>query len=131
MLMDSRDKGTNEWIRLVKSFSYACNGLKNAITKERNLQIHIGISILVIFLGFYLQLKVIDWMIIVMMIGGMLVFELINTAIERLVDLVTMEYHPLAKIVKDVSAAAVFVFAITAVVVGVLVFYPYLVNTMQ
>ncbi|MBD8069189.1 diacylglycerol kinase family protein [Bacillus sp. PS06] len=125
MRMDSRDNNVNEWSRLWNSFSYAINGLKNAIIKERNLQIHLVIAVVVIIVGICFKLSLLDWAILTIVIGGMIVLELINTAIERLVDLVTMEYHPLAKIVKDISAAAVFVFAIIAVIVGILIFYPY------
>jgi undecaprenol kinase len=128
MRMDSRDKNKNEWTRLTNSFAFALNGLKNAIVKERNLQIHIALSVIVMIVGFYFNLSHSDWVILALIIGGMISLELVNTAIERLVDLVTLEYHPLAKLVKDISASAVFVFSITAVVVGFLIFYPYMVE---
>ncbi|MFC4320819.1 diacylglycerol kinase family protein [Litchfieldia salsa] len=126
MLMDSQDKNKNEWSRLINSFGFALNGLKNAIMKERNLQIHISVAVLVVILGAFFQLSYSDWALLVIVIGGMFTLELVNTSIERLVDLVTMEFHPLAKLAKDISAAAVFVFSLTAVVVGFLIFYPYM-----
>ncbi|WP_139365088.1 diacylglycerol kinase family protein [Litchfieldia alkalitelluris] len=125
--MGSRDnRQPHEWLRLVKSFEYAINGLKNAILKERNLQIHLVLSILVILLSFYCKIAIDDWIIVIIMIGGVIVLELINTAIERVVDLVTTDFHPLAKLAKDVSAAAVLVFSFIAVIVGILIFTPYL-----
>jgi undecaprenol kinase len=123
--MDSRDKNRNEWSRLYKSFNYAINGITNAFKKERNFQIHVFISFVVVLLGFYFQITKLEWLIIIITIGVMLTLELMNTAVERVVDLVTKDYHPLAKLAKDTSAGAVFTFAITAVIVGVLIFVDY------
>jgi undecaprenol kinase len=126
MSMDWKDRGQKtEWMRLVKSFSYAMNGLKNAIAKERNLQIHLAISVLVFLFAFYFDISRVEWIILISLIGGMVTLELVNTAIERLVDLVTKEFHPLAKLAKDISAAAVLTFAFTSVIVGLLIFWPY------
>jgi undecaprenol kinase len=126
MPMDLNDKPKTELSRIVKSFSYAIEGLISAIKKERNLQIHFFISILVVGLSFFLNITKIEWSIIIILIGGMLCLELMNTAIERVVDLVTKEYHPLAKLAKDISAAAVFLFALVSVVVGLIIFSGYI-----
>lgn len=123
--MDSQDKSKNELSRLMKSFTYALQGLRRAFLEERNLQIHIFVSLLVVSLGFLYDLQQFDWIILILVIGGMFAMELLNTAIENVVDLVTKEYHPLAKKAKDIAAGAVLVYAITAVIVGVIIFSPY------
>ena len=74
--------------------------------------------------GFLFKVSVTEWALLALTIGMVLSLELVNTAIEAVVDLVTEEYHPLAKVAKDTSAAAVFVCAIAAVVVGLIIFLP-------
>ena len=69
-----------------------------------------------------------EWAILALTIGLVISCELINTAIEAVVDLVTEDYHPLAKVAKDTSAAAVFIFAIVAVIVGIIIFLPKIIN---
>lgn len=66
----------------------------------------------------------IEWSIVVLLIGGMLALEMMNAAIERVVDLVTLENHPLAKHAKDLAAGAVLVYAISSVVIGLIIFVP-------
>ena len=110
--------------RLLKSFQYAFSGIKAAILAEKNMRIHLFISMLVIIFGFWFSLTIVEWVVILFAIGGMLALEMINSAIERLVDLVTEEYHPLAKSAKDMAAGAVLIYAITSVIVGLLIFLP-------
>ncbi len=110
--------------RLLKSFQYAFSGIKAAILAEKNMRIHLFISMLVIIFGLWFSLTIVEWVVILFAIGGMLALEMINSAIERLVDLVTEEYHPLAKSAKDIAAGAVLIYAITSVIVGLLIFLP-------
>ncbi|MDF0727213.1 diacylglycerol kinase family protein [Cytobacillus sp. S13-E01] len=124
--MDLKGKHKNELARLLKSFSYAANGLMHAIYKEHNLRIHLVLSVIVISLGFYFNISRMEWSVIIILIGGMLSLELMNTAVERVVDLVTKEYHPLAKMAKDISAAAVLLFAIASIIIGIIIFSGYL-----
>ncbi len=91
---------------------------------QRNARIHISIAIVVIIVGIALKLKDIEWAIIGLTIGFVFVAELFNTVIEAVTDLVTEEYHPLAKRAKDVAAGAVLTAAMTAVVVGLLILGP-------
>lgn len=124
MNLDFKDK-INKWAKAVaKSFSYAAEGLVSAAKSERNLKIHIVIIPLIISSGFYFSISPFEWLIVILVIGGMIAFELMNTALERVVDLVTEDYHPLAKQAKDIAAAAVLVYAITAAVIGVIIFLP-------
>jgi len=110
---------------LLKSFFYAFSGIYKTVLTERNFRIHILAAIIVTCLGFYFNIKRIDWIILVISIALVMAMEMVNTSIEAIVDLVSPEYHPLAKIAKDVAAGCVLVTAIAAVIVGVLLFYPY------
>ncbi|MBT2656701.1 diacylglycerol kinase family protein [Bacillus sp. ISL-18] len=121
--MDSHDK--RERFISLSSFSFAIAGILTAIQKERNMRFHLISSILVLGLSFYFSISKIEWLLILFTIGGMFALELMNTAIERVVDLATAEYHPLAKQAKDIAAGAVFVYAVLAVIVGIIIYLPY------
>lgn len=123
MSMDSHDK--RKPVPLLRSFSYAFYGIKTAIESERNMRIHIISSILVIGASFYFSLTKVEWLFILFAIGGMFALELVNTAIERVVDLVTSEFHPLAKQAKDIAAGAVIIYAILSVIIGGIIFFPH------
>ena len=116
-----RQKGIKKFLL---SFTYPVKGLKYAYRNEQNLTFDVGMALLVIVLGFIFRIEVWEWAVLVLTVGLVLALELINTAIEATVDLVTEEYHPLAKVAKDTSAAAVFVFAIVAVIIGLIIFLP-------
>lgn len=113
-------------VKFIKSFGYAFRGIFHTILTERNMRIHV--TCVCYMLGFLLLtdwfvLSRTDWALLVIAIVLVLASELINTAIEKAVDLATQERHPLAKIAKDAAAGAVLVFAIGAVIVGVLIMY--------
>ncbi|WP_313798236.1 diacylglycerol kinase family protein [Cytobacillus sp.] len=110
--------------RLIKSFGFAFTGIRSVIMRERNMKIHLVISIIVILAGIWLSLSKLEWLFIILAIGGMLSLEMINTAIERVVDLVTNQYHPLAKDAKDIAAGAVLLYAIMSVIIGLMIFLP-------
>lgn len=118
--------GSRKSNSLFRSFSFAMNGIRSAIRTERNMKIHVTFSVLVIGSGLFFGISKTEWLIVFIAIGGMLSLELVNTAIERVVDLVTEEFHPLAKQAKDMAAGAVFIFAFISVVIGILIFVPYL-----
>jgi undecaprenol kinase len=120
--MDSRDKPARLW----RSFSFAMTGIKTALWSERNMRIHFLVSLLVIGCALFFSISQLEWLFVIFAIGGIFSLELINTAIERVVDLVTKEYHPLAKQAKDIAAGAVFIYAITVVVIGIIIFLPYI-----
>ena len=104
-----------------RSFRYAFAGWWYVIRSQRNAWIHALVSVVIIFLGFWLQIDRIDWALIVTMMALVWAAELFNTALEAVVDLATQEQHPLAKVGKDVGAAAVLIAASAAVIVGFLV----------
>jgi len=109
---------------LVESFRYAFAGLWHTLRGQRNARIHLSIAIMVIVIGIALNLNESEWAIISLTIGFVFVAELFNTVIEAVIDLVTEEYHPLAKRAKDVAAGAVLTAAMTAVAVGLLILGP-------
>ena len=110
--------------KFLLSFTYPIKGLRYAYRNEQNLAVDVGIALLVTIAGFIFKLNLVEWAILALTIGLVISCELINTAIEAVVDLVTEDYHPLAKVAKDTAAAAVFVFAIIAVIVGLIIFLP-------
>ena len=110
--------------KLVSSFRFGFQGIVSAASSERNMQIHICISVLVIFAGFAFSITKAEWIAVLLAIGGMIALEMMNTAIERTVDMYTKEFHPLAKQAKDIAAGAVLIFAIISVVIGLIIFLP-------
>lgn len=107
-----------------KSFQYAFEGIEHVLKTQQNVRIHLIVITAVIFLTFWLAIPLNDAAIIFLTIGMVLGAEFINTALEALVDLVSPDHHPLAKIVKDVCAGAVLICVIAAVLVGICLFGP-------
>lgn len=104
--------------------TYALNGLKEAFLRERNFRIHLYITVIVICFSIFFRLSLMEWMFILIMIHIVLICELINSLMERLIDYVKPEYHPQAKIIKDISAAVVLIAAIFSVIIGCMIFIP-------
>jgi diacylglycerol kinase (ATP) len=106
------------------SFVYAFNGLKTFIHTEPQAIIHLLAIVVVTFVGYFFKISQTEWFVIVLSIGLVLVAEIVNTAIEKLTDMVSPEINPKAKVVKDLAAGAVLMASITALVIGLLVFFP-------
>lgn len=121
--MEARPKSKSN---LIRSFRYAFEGMYSGVKTETNWKIGLLEASLVIAAGFYFRLSERDWIIITLMIGLVLSAELGNSAVEAIVDSFTQEQHPGAKLAKDFSAGSVVIVVITAAVVGLLVFLPYL-----
>ena len=113
---------------ILEAFQFAFSGLWYALRTQRNLRIQLAVAGMVAILGVWLELPADQWALLALTSGLVLIGEMINTVIEKLVDLVCPDYHPLAKIVKDVMAGVVVLAAIVAVLVGVLVLGPPLWN---
>ena len=107
-----------------KAFGYAFSGWWHVIRTQRNAWIHALISIFVLVVGIWLKLPLKDWAFIVIAFALVWIAEFLNTALEAVVDLASEENHPLARVGKDVGAAAVLIAAITAIVIGLLVLGP-------
>ncbi|MCD8021271.1 MAG: diacylglycerol kinase family protein [Clostridiales bacterium] len=116
---------------LYKSFSYALEGIFSCIKKERNIKIHLIFAVLVILAGIILGISITEWCICFTLFGLILSLELVNTAVEAVVDLVTEERKPLAKLAKDTAAGAVLIAAIMAAIVGCIIFMPKLVQLVK
>ena len=110
--------------KLIKSFKYAFEGILIGIKEEQNMKIHITIMILVIIFGIMLKINTTEWIICILLFGLVISMELINTAIENTVDLITKEKNQQAKIAKDVAAGAVLVSAIVSAIIGLMIFVP-------
>ena len=112
--------------QMFKSIGVAFDGIIDLIKSENNAKVHLVSTIVVIIVGFKLQFLAIEWLWISLAIAGVCVAELINTAIEKLTDLVSPEINPIAKKVKDYAAGAVLVMAIWAIFVFCLISLPHL-----
>ena len=110
----------------LKSFSFAWKGILTCAGHEQNITFHLLVAILVIAAGLLFNITHVEWMVVMLCIGTVITAELFNSAIERLVDLVSPEWNKIAGEVKDIAAGAVLVTAITAAIIGLIVFLPYL-----
>jgi diacylglycerol kinase len=107
-----------------RAFGYAFSGWWHVIRTQRNAWIHSLVSIIVLVLGLWLELPLRDWTFIIIAFAFVWIAEFLNTALEAVVDLATQENHPLARVGKDVGAAAVLIAALTAIVIGLFVLGP-------
>lgn len=108
---------------IIESFNYAVSGIIIALKTEKNMRIHYLIALSVILLSLFFDFSRTEFLLLLFAISLVVVAEMVNTALERVVDLITEEYHPLARLVKDVAAGAVLIAAINSMVVGYLLFF--------
>ncbi len=108
----------------ISGFKYAFNGLYYVLKKQANMRIHFVAMILVILAGFYFRVSTTEWLFLILTISFVLVSEVINTAIEEIVNFISPKYNTQAGIIKDLAAAFVLLSAIFAVVVGTIIFVP-------
>jgi diacylglycerol kinase len=110
--------------KFIRSFKYARAGAEHALRTQRNIWIHLGIGLLVVGLAVGLKTDRIEMAVLILTIAFVIAAEMINTAIEEVVNLAKPEHHPLAALAKNVAAGAVLVAASGAVLVGLLIFVP-------
>lgn len=108
----------------LKSFTYAFQGWKVLVGEEHNARIHLVAAILAVLAGFILKISALEWTIIVFAIGLVFAAEIFNTAIEYLCNFVSPQYHELIKKIKDLSALAVLFIAAAALISGLIIFLP-------
>lgn len=113
------------------SFKHAFSGVTDFFQTEHNALVHLMIAILAVGFGIWLSISPLEWIIIICLIGIVFIAELFNTAIEKLGDSITREYNETIKKAKDFSAAAVFIAALTAVIIGLIIFIPPLINKLE
>jgi diacylglycerol kinase (ATP) len=112
----------------LKSFKYAFNGIRMLFVNEHNAWIHLAASVLVIIAGLFFKISILEWAVIIIAIGLVFTAEAINSSIEKLSDFVSPEKRSLIKEVKDLASAGVLISAITALILGLIVFVPKIVT---
>ena len=105
-----------------KSFLFAIQGFRTAVATERNIKVMLAVGACAVVAGIFCGFDLLSWAVILLCCGVVITAELLNTAVETVVDLVSPEFHPLAGRAKDIAAAAVWVLSVLVAVVGVLVF---------
>lgn len=106
------------------TFIHAAGGIRHAFRTEANFRIHVAVMTLTVTLGMVFRISEVEWLFVAGCSMLVLSMELVNTAIENVCDLISKEYHPLIKLIKDVAAAAVLISAIGSVVTGIIIFFP-------
>lgn len=119
------EEANNEIRRFRNSLKHASSGLKYALAYERNFQIEIVIAFFVIILILIFKVKNWEAVILVLMIMWVLITELTNTAVERVVDILKPRVHPYSRLIKDIMATVVLISSTVALIIGVIIFYPY------
>lgn len=118
------DKKKKQSHKLYGGFQYAIAGIVSGISQEANMKMHCLMTVLVVIAGFALRISAVEWCICLLLCGLIMALELVNTAMEAVVDLVTEERKPLAKVAKDTAAGAVLIAAIVAAIIGCIIFVP-------
>ena len=124
-LLDTKEEFS--LVKRAKSFTYAGRGIWVFVKSTHNDWIHLVVLAVAVALGIYFNITVVEWMMLVLAGGFVLVAEAFNTAIEIDIDLTSPEYHPYAKDTKDVAAGAVLISAVTALIIGLFIFGHYVV----
>ena len=106
----------------LESFGYALCGIRTVVTRERNIKVMLVAAVLAVVAGLVLRLDALSWVAVVCMIGMVLAGEMLNTAVEAVVDLASPDVHPLAKIAKDVAAGAMLTLSCASAIGGLIVY---------
>ena len=114
-----------------ESFKYAFRGIVLMFQQEHNVWIHTAIAVVVVVAGFWFSISNEEWLFVILAIGLVFMAEAFNTAIEHLANAVSESYHEKVKNAKDVAAGAVLLSAITAAVIGLIIFIPHLIAILQ
>lgn len=125
--MDQKDKASGLKNRLL-SFRHAFRGLGLLIRNEANMRIHLILTAMVIAAGILLHISFAEWLIIILTIGFVLVAESLNSAVEKLCDLVSPQEDRRIKNIKDMLAAGVLISAFAAIIVGLVIFLPHILD---
>jgi len=122
--MENKWKNKNFLLALKNAF----NGIKYVFKTQRNLKIQVLLAVFASILGFYLKITCVEWAIIVLLVFVVFLSEFFNTAVETIIDMITLEYNEKAKIAKDISAGGVTLVAISSIIIGILIFLPKIIN---
>lgn len=110
------------------SMRHAASGIVFALVRERNFQIECGVATAVLFFASWFPLLPSEWALLLLVIGWVLTLELINTIIERILDIVKPNVHPYVRVVKDMAAGAVLIASFVAILVGIFIFLPHFIG---
>ncbi|HRZ95898.1 MAG TPA: diacylglycerol kinase family protein [Candidatus Moranbacteria bacterium] len=116
----------NRFQQFKKSFAHAARGLTYVVKHEKNFQTELVAALLVILAILWFEVTRAEMVVLLLVIAGVLVMELFNTVVERVVDILKPRVHPYARLIKDLMAASVLVASILALLVGILIFFPYI-----
>jgi diacylglycerol kinase len=116
----------SEWDKFIAGFGYAFQGLWYALHTQRNMRVHLAVALIIIIASIILRISAVEFAMIFVAITGVFIAEMFNTVMELCIDLASPEYHPLAKIAKDVAAGAVLLNAFLSIVIGLFVLGPHL-----
>ena len=111
--------------RLFKKFHWAFFGIKEVVLKEQSFRIQIIAAVLIVFFAISLKISILEFIILFIVITIVLILEMINSVIERIMDIINHEFHPQIRAIKDISAASVLLASISATIIGLLIFFPY------
>ena len=118
-------------MRLLRSFAYAWHGLRTCFGSEANFKIHIFFAAMAILFGFGLNISGGEWLAILFCIAFVISMEMMNTAIEKLCNMVHRDVHPAVKAIKDIAAGAVMIAAVSAFIAGIIIFLPRIMNLVK
>ena len=111
-----------------RSMRHAASGIVFALVRERNFQIECGFALVALALAFWIPLLPSEWALLLFVIGWVLTLELINTIIERILDIVKPNVHPYVRVVKDMAAGAVLIASFISVLIGIFIFLPHFIG---
>lgn len=115
-------------VKIYHKFKYAIRGLWDGLSKDKSIQIQWVIAILVLSISFVFPLTKIEWIIVLLLCFSVLALEYFNSALEAIVDLVSPQYHELAKRCKDYAAASVLLISIAAAIIALMIYLPYIID---
>lgn len=116
--------------KFFKGFYFAINGIKYSFKTQLNFRIHVFLALIAVILGFIFQVSLQEWLWLILAIALVIIFELINTAIEALVDLISPGFDRRAGLIKDISAGAVLFAAILVLIIGLIIFLPKIIDAL-
>ena len=118
-------------VNFLKGFMYAFNGLEDFFKRERNGRIQFSIAVVTVMVACLLHVSSFEWIVLCGCIANVLAFEMINSALEKLCNLVHPEYHPAIKVIKDIAAGAVLWVSVFSAVIGLIIFLPKLIHLLK
>ena len=127
--MNMKSKGKKR--TFIDSVKNCLDGINYVLANEKNFVREIILGIIAVLMSYFFNISRIEWIIVILLINFVLIMELLNTALEKVVDLYTTKYNAIAKIVKDVASASVFLMSLFSAIIGALIFLPKIINWLE